>query len=96
MARPPRTYILLFCFLDKESFPVVAQLHVEIHSVAIDLYVNLGVDTVRLSGERPSSQLNKAQTPGSQAELNREAPRETLHSLPHVPPLRHHRRTEKA
>ena len=61
----PRTYILLFRFLYKEGFPVVTQLHVEIHSVAIDLYVNLGADTVRLSSERPSSQLNKAQTPSS-------------------------------
>ena len=82
----PRTYILLFRFLYKEGFPVVTQLHVEIHSVAIDLYVNLGADTVRLSSERPSSQLNKAQTPSSQAELSPEAPRETLHSLPHPTP----------
>ena len=82
----PRTYILLFRFLYKEGFPVVTQLHVEIHSVAIDLYVNLGADTVRLSSECPSSQLNKAQTPSSQAELSPEAPRETLHSLPHPTP----------
>ena len=97
----PRTYILLFRFLYKEGFPVVTQLHVEIHSVAIDLYVNLGADTVRLSSERPSSQLNKAQTPSSQAELSPEAPERPSTPCPtprppHVPPLRHHRRREKA
>lgn len=41
----PTTYILLFSLLHKESFPVVPQLHVKIHRIAIDFYVDLRGET---------------------------------------------------
>lgn len=35
------TYVLLLSFLHKEGFSIISQLHVEIHRLPVDLYVNL-------------------------------------------------------
>lgn len=35
------TYVLLLSFLHKEGFSIISQLHMEIHRLPVDLYVNL-------------------------------------------------------
>lgn len=35
------TYILLLGFLHKEGFSIISKLHVKIHRLPVDLYVNL-------------------------------------------------------
>lgn len=37
----PGAYIFLFRLLHKESFSIVTQLHVKIHCLTIDFYINL-------------------------------------------------------